>query len=537
MSTTENQAAGNFPLAFGASGVTLAGHHKYPNPFCDMASEYVPSDIINILDFCEYIYLTNGTYRSASRRVIRYFLTEVVLDGESDKEREKYKNFFDTELHLLNQLAEIGDEYSTYGNVFISILFPFKRFMRCPECGISIDIEKMSYKFDRRATTFSGKCLKCGYEGVYEIKDYRDPATAKVKLIRWNPKRMRLRVHPITTEVRYYYEIDPLFISKLDKGDEFLLNTTPMALLKACANSDRSNARMFEFNKESIYHLKEPTLAGILVKGWGIPPILPNFKLAYYIQLLRRYDEAIALDFIIPFRILYPNLAPGGSDPLQQMNMQNFMSHMHNMVEQKRKNITDIQVAPFPVGYQAVGGEGRDLAPKDSIAFATDELLNAVGFPAELYKATLSIQAFPVALRLFEKTWGTVVDGFNDLIMWIIKRISRHYMWGPITGKLRSVTLADDIERKALALQAAAGMDISKATAYRPLGIDYNEEQKRIIEEQETVAKLQEEAMERQGREREPRWTESIAVGNEVFVRETKEKLGIRAMGREVIGA
>jgi hypothetical protein len=38
-------------------------------------------------------------------------------------------------------------------------------------------------------------------------------------------------------------------------------------------------------------------------------------------------------------------------------------------------------------------------------------------------------------------------------------------------------------------------------------------------------------------REREPRWTESIAVGSEGFVRETKEKLGIKAMGREVIEA
>ncbi len=45
------------------------------------------------------------------------------------------------------------------------------------------------------------------------------------------------------------------------------------------------------------------------------------------------------------------------------------------------------------------------------------------------------------------------------------------------------------------------------------------------------------EAITRQSRGRERRWTESIAVGNEVFVRETKEKLGVRATGREVIGA
>lgn len=40
----------------------------------------------------------------------------------------------------------------------------------------------------------------------------------------------------------------------------------------------------------------------------------------------------------------------------------------------------------------------------------------------------------------------------------------------------------------------------------------------------------------KESRERQPRWTESIAVGKEAFVRETKEKLGIRAVGREVIG-
>jgi hypothetical protein len=36
-------------------------------------------------------------------------------------------------------------------------------------------------------------------------------------------------------------------------------------------------------------------------------------------------------------------------------------------------------------------------------------------------------------------------------------------------------------------------------------------------------------------RERQPRWSESIAVGNEKFVRDTKERLGAKAVGRDVI--
>ena len=46
-----------------------------------------------------------------------------------------------------------------------------------------------------------------------------------------------------------------------------------------------------------------------------------------------------------------------------------------------------------------------------------------------------------------------------------------------------------------------------------------------------------EEALEKQSYcKRETRWTESIAVGSEVYVRETKEKLGMKVKGREAIG-
>ncbi len=46
-----------------------------------------------------------------------------------------------------------------------------------------------------------------------------------------------------------------------------------------------------------------------------------------------------------------------------------------------------------------------------------------------------------------------------------------------------------------------------------------------------------EESLEKWGRERQPRWTESIAVGSEDFVRDMKEKLWPRAIWREIVGA
>jgi len=46
-----------------------------------------------------------------------------------------------------------------------------------------------------------------------------------------------------------------------------------------------------------------------------------------------------------------------------------------------------------------------------------------------------------------------------------------------------------------------------------------------------------EESLARQGRNRESRWTESIAVGSKAVVEKTKAELGIKAIGREVMGA
>jgi REP element-mobilizing transposase RayT len=59
---------------------------------------------------------------------------------------------------------------------------------------------------------------------------------------------------------------------------------------------------------------------------------------------------------------------------------------------------------------------------------------------------------------------------------------------------------------------------------------------KSMDELKKTYGGFVEEALQKQGRERDARWSESIAVGSEAFVRDTKERLGIKAVGREIMG-
>ena len=57
-----------------------------------------------------------------------------------------------------------------------------------------------------------------------------------------------------------------------------------------------------------------------------------------------------------------------------------------------------------------------------------------------------------------------------------------------------------------------------------------------LKELQEAYSERIQEACRQQSNGRESKWTESIAVGSKVFVEDTKEKLGMKAHGREIIG-
>lgn len=422
-----------------------------------------------------------------------------MLDGGHDDDRQDLDKFLSKDLRLIDNMAQIGDDYIVYGNSFSSLFMPFDRYLICPSCGTNYSAERVRYRFELPDTRFSGHCAKCRKHTVFRVEDRKSWDRSRMKIVRWNPKNIRIKYNKISGKIRYYLRMDHDLFRQLNSGDPFYINDTPLPILKWASQARAGTHNVyFGFDPREIYHMRETNLAGLPIVGWGIPPLLPNLRLAYYIQLLRRYDEAIALDFIIPFRVMYPKASmPAGTamDPILMGNLAKYKGHLQEMVRNKRLDPTNIQISPVEIGYQMIGGEANALAPKESLQMATTELLDSMGVPAELYRGTLSIQAFPVALRLFEKTWGNLVTNYNQYTAWVVESIARYYGYGDLTGSLRSVTLADDIENKAILMEASAAQDISKSTAYQTIGYDYLDEQQKIIEEQTEVMKLQEEAM------------------------------------------
>lgn len=508
------QAFGNFGFGgmaqYGMGGIindqsesliTQSAKAKYPNPFCDIASEYMPNDIYEMFNMAEYLWMTMPPFAEVGRKVVSYFVTDFDFEQGTQVERKDIKKFLDEDMKLKQDLIACGIDLMIYGQVFVSVYVPFKRMLVCPECKSEFPIEVMSSRYKFHANPgdpyFSCKCPKCDFNGRFNIKDHTVADRDKVRLIRWNPKHMSIAYHPVSGRKKISLDFSRMakYQTLVKEGNLFYIKDTPWDMIKAiCAGSHTT----YEFNEDKVYHMAGHTISGLdNFRGWAIPPLLSTFKLAYYIQLLRRYDEAFVLDFIIPFRVMYPKLPASGPtfDPLQVVPMDQFVSRMRTMVERKRRNITDIQVSPFEIGYSLMGGEAKVMSPKDNIDIAMRELLNASGYAAEMYEGNLQLQTAPVAFRIFERRWIDLVDGFNYLIDWVMRCVSSKFEWSSdIKVKLRSVTLADDLERKALGLEAAAGGDISKTTAYAQFGIDFREEQEKVLEEQALIEKLLQEA-------------------------------------------
>lgn len=488
----------SFSQAIGASGPGVAADDRFPDPFCDIASLSMPESIQAALRWCEFILNCNGTYRQAVDRVVSYFLTDIqILDtGNSDlsrEEKDKYLAFFDETLGIKNALHSVAMDYITYGNSFTSLLVPFKRYLSCKKCGLEMPLDKIydnpNCKFKWDNFQFKASCISCGYVGEWNHIDRRTSDSDDLKIKRWNPHDIDILWDQYSDDIRYIWKIPEDYRALIRQGHLHQLQHVSWEVIQAIKNNQN-----LMFDRDVIFHLKEDALAGMRNRGWGISRVLANFRQAWYVQILQRYNEAVALDYVIPFRVITP--APRGGegasgDPVHMINLGNFTSRVQAMLRARRSDPARWNILPFPVNYQALGGDATQLAPKDLLDQGLDTLLKCIGMPVELYNGTLSMQAAPAALRVFEANWAHLPHNLNRFLSHIASKVAEVKSWEPANVALVRVTHADDLNRQMAKLQLMMGQQISKTTGLKSVGLDYEEENKRLLEEERIYAEEQ----------------------------------------------
>lgn len=499
-------------LTTGASspfGISGSLGQQFPNPFDDMSSQAMPHGHRNALLWAEFIWNHNGTYRMAMSRVVSYFLTRIDVKplhqqlGLGEDEKEKWKHFLNEQLGITNLLQAVGVDRECYGNSFSSVLVPFRRFLGCPKCfsryPLKVVAESDQFKFRWEDMRFHATCPHCEYDGRWDVKDEVERDESKLKVKRWNPHEIEIIEDPFTGDMAYVWKIPEEYRRLIRQGTLHHIERINLRVLDAV----RKN-QLFRFAPNVIYHMKEPTLAGFRARGWGISRTLLNFRQIWYVQVMHRYNEALALDYIVPFRVLTPEVRTGsgvnsgmGTDPLLTMNMGDFSAQVRGMLRRRRRDPATWHTLPFPIRYSALGGDATQLAPRDLLDQGVEILLNNAGTPVEMFKGTLTLQAAPVALRLFESTWSSLVYQNNDFLRWLCHEVAQIMQWEAVGAVLEPVTYADDVSKQLAILQLMSGQAVSGTTGLRALGIDWKGEQRMLAEEArfqaEEQARMQEE--------------------------------------------
>jgi len=489
---------------FGQS--SSSGEGAFADPFNDAATQQMPTTMKSALWWSEYIWLINGTFRMSMKRVLSYFLTDIEISGEAgDSEKKNYKDKLNDDLGIMSFLSLALEDRLAYGNSFISVLLPFRRYLICPKTGnmypLSVVYNKPQFGFEFTGDfEFVATCPETGWRGPWIVEDKPREEAEQVILKRWNVHEIEILHDMFTDQVAYLWRIPETYKRTIRDGNLFHLERVPLQVLKAIKED-----KLFRFNDGVVFHLKAPTLAGVRNLGWGLPASLNNFRQIWYLQVLRRYNEAIALDYVIPFRLLTPEPRNGSSgagvsmnDPMASFHGGDLNSMFRQMLTKRRKDPASFHFLPFPVKYQMLGADAKQLAPTELIEQGYDTLLNESGVPVEFYKGSLTVQAAPVALRLFESTHRQLVSETNACLQWLVDTLAKIMSWEPVKCSLARVTLADDLDKQMAALQLMMGQQLSGTSGLKAIGYNWEDEQKLIgeeaIKQQQIQARVQEEA-------------------------------------------
>lgn len=475
---------GNFSSKFNQLSSSTG---DFPDPFLDMASLMMPSSLKNVLDLCEAMWLKNGVYRMAAGRIVRYFITDIDTPSDVD---DNFVDFYKRRFNINEKLMLLGDDFLCYGNSISSVYTPFRRFLKCSKCGLERLIDNIG-EWSYKEFEFFARCPACKANLKHDRIDKKSTERDKIALIRWPLNEIKIKYHRISQDREYYWNIPTKFINEISSGNQFFVKSTPVEILECV-----KQRKPFKFFDGIIHHMREDTVCGVDSGGWGVSRLLSNFAQGWYVQILKRYNEALALDYSVPFRLVTP--ARGRlEDPLLRVGTGEFKNKFSQIVREHRQDPASWHVLPFPVDYQALSGEAKDLTTPELLNQGMDELLNSIGIPAELYKGTLQFQAAPTALRLFQQTWPQLIGAFNDFIEFSTTVICNYMNWPrPEKVKLKPVTMADDIEMRQVWLQLASANMISKQTAFSPWNIDAKEETERALKEQVESSKLMQEVQE-----------------------------------------
>lgn len=452
---------------------------KYPDPFFDIAGTYFPKDIKSLYKWCRYYALSDPILSAGIQAMAEYPVTQVVVDDSNRGVSRLWERFFEEELSLRSRLIDIGLYYMTFGTAIISLFFPFTKYLKCGICGEQEPAHNARFKY--RRNRFVLHCRSCNSNSEAEAYDLPHKTTKGSRLILWDPDTITTEYNDITGDYRFFYDPPNHIVNKIKTGsDKNLISSLPQNLLE----SIRKNVKL-ELSKDNVYILRRPSvLESSKSKGMGTPLLLPALKQIFQLTLMKKAQEAVLLEKVLPFNIVFPQQSTSSVNPYEMINLKEWRNTVIDEIQKWRRDPLYMAVMPVPLGYQALGGEGRTLLMSNEIRVEYETILSGCGIPSELIFGGLSYSGSNVSLRIVENKFLVYRRGLEQFIRrFLIPRTAARMGWPKVEAHFKSFKMADDLQRKAFLFEMSNAGKISDSTLLQESDLNPKEEDDQLREE------------------------------------------------------
>ena len=468
------------------------------SPFASLSRSLFPRTVAEVFCWAEELWVHQGVYPTAISKAVRYFLTELLITGEdvSYKERVKSQEMLASTFDVKGEAGSVGDDFVAFGNSFTSVQVPFVRELCCP-CGFKAPLKRL---FKEQYVTwsgqgFTGRCPVCKRNGAWTHNDFRLlGAEAKPVIVRWPLQYMKIKWHPISQTGEYRLDLKRYseLSGPIKKGDPLFLAETPWEIIDAVVND-----KEFTFAEDEIYHMRNRSAAHLMPKlqGWGLPKFLCEFDTVVMLIMLDKFNECILNDYLIPFRVIAPpQRSDTQLDPLSSIGAQEFVPKIKAMLNNHRRNPTGWHVLPFPLEYQKLGGEAKDLSPVEFQQHYEERLLHCMSIPEAFSDQAVGANAQPIIdFKMFERFWQHFGYEINQWLTWVSNKVGALESWERVEVSFIKASVYEDPQIIAAKGELAAAGKCSNTTFFKSLEMDYMYEMRRVLEEEDELAELSEE--------------------------------------------
>lgn len=443
---------------------------NYPSPFFDLAHTYYPVTVKQMFRWCRYYFLTNPLINATVFKLSEYPVTDIIIDHEDPEVVKRWTEYFQDHLRYRAFQVESGLDYHAYGNACVSLGFPFKKYLYCQACDFRDQASKIRPNWVFTNFCFRLSCPKCGSIGDAVAKDFYFKNASGIKTIRWNPEDIEISYNDITGDYTYFYTIPAVVRNDIVIGRKDIVESVPQVFIQALREQ-----KGVIFSKENFFHLRRPTLA-TQDRGWGIPLLLPVLKDTFYLQIMKKAQEAILLEHIIPLRVLFPQAASGTSDPYTTINLVDWRDHVAAEIARWRYDNNYIPILPLPIGQETIGGEGKGLLMTQEIQAWSEQIMVGMGVPREFLMGGMSYAGTNVSMRMLENAFLGYLIRQKQLARFIMRSVASFLDWPEANIRFKPFRMADDLQRKAYLFQLNQAQKVSDTTLLSDADLQQSEE-------------------------------------------------------------